>query len=87
MTVLTFTLAWPLMVIPTYLVVTYREELMTRFPGMGDPIYWAWGFATLHIIVMSVCFLFRFRHGKWKTMRVIEQAPEEEKIEGNPASA
>jgi multidrug resistance protein, MATE family len=72
---LTFILAWPVMVIPTYLVITYRTELMTRFPGMGDPIYWAWGFATAHIIVMSVCFWLRFRHGKWKTMRVIEQAP------------
>jgi hypothetical protein len=24
---------------------------------------------------MSVCFWFRFRGGKWKSMRVIEQAP------------
>ena len=68
-------LAWPVMVIPTYLVVTYRDELMLRYPGMGDPIYWAWAFATTHIIVMALCFWLRFRHGKWKTMRVIEQAP------------
>ncbi len=69
---LTFILAWPVMVIPTILVVKYRAELAERFPGMGDPIYWAWAFATTHIIVMSVCFWLRFRHGKWKTMRVIE---------------
>lgn len=71
-TMLTFCLAWPLMVLPTAAVVTYRDELRAAFPSMGDPVYWAWAFATLHIIAMSVCFWFRFRHGKWKTMRVIE---------------
>lgn len=73
---LTFILAWPVMVIPTYLVVTYRDELVARYPGMGEPIYWAWGFATTHIIVMSICFFLRFRHGKWKSMRVIESSAE-----------
>jgi len=58
---LTFALAWPVMVIPTYVVVVN-----------GGSIYWAWAFASAHIIVMSVCFWLRFRHGKWKTMRVIE---------------
>ncbi len=71
-TVLTFALAWPLMVIPTYLVVTYRSELLSRFPGMGDPVYWSWGFATIHIIAIAICFWLRFRTGKWKNMRVIE---------------
>ena len=69
---LTFILAWPIMVLPTIYVVTNREELQARFPGMGEPIYWAWGFATLHILVMSICFWLRFRNGKWKSMRVIE---------------
>jgi MATE family multidrug resistance protein len=72
---LTFIIAWPVMVLPTMIVVTFRDELHARFPGMGDPVYWAWSFATLHIIVMSVCFWRRFRHGKWKAMRVIEPAP------------
>jgi MATE family multidrug resistance protein len=81
---LTFALAWPVMVIPTFLVVTYRDHLRAAYPGMGDPLYWAWGFATTHIIVMSVCFWLRFRHGKWKTMRVIEPdvAKEEEGARG-----
>ncbi len=70
---LTFLFAWPVMVIPTWFVVTYRTELMARFPGMGEPLYCEWAFATAHIIVMSLCFWLRFRHGKWKTMRVIEQ--------------
>ncbi len=72
---LTFVLAWPIMVLPTIYVVTNREELQTRFPGMGEPIYWAWGFATMHILVMSICFWLRFRNGKWKSMRVIEPSP------------
>jgi MATE family multidrug resistance protein len=60
-TILTFALAWPLMVIPTALVV-----------WLGGNVYWCWAFATAHIIGMSVCFWFRFRSGKWKSMRVIE---------------
>jgi MATE family multidrug resistance protein len=61
---LTFCLAWPIMVVPTFLVVQARAS-----------VYWAWVFATAHIIAMAVCFFFRFRSGKWKTMRVIEAAP------------
>ncbi len=61
---LTFCLAWPIMVVPTYLVVS-----------RGGSIYWAWGFATAYIMAMAVCFYLRFRTGRWKTMRVIEKAP------------
>jgi len=60
-TMLTFILAWPLMVIPTALTV-----------WLGGNVYWCWAFATAHIMGMSVCFWFRFRGGKWKSMRVIE---------------
>ncbi len=63
----TFALAWPLMVLPTVVVV-----------GTGASVYWAWAFATAHIIAMAVCFGFRFRTGKWKTMRVIETASPDE---------
>lgn len=58
---LTFALAWPIMVIPTYFVVMN-----------GASLYWAWGFASAHIGAMALCFWLRFRSGKWKTMRVIE---------------
>lgn len=64
---LTFALGWPLMVVPTYFIVQYNGSL-----------YWAWIAATTYIVVMAACFLWRFRLGKWKTMRVIEAAPEEE---------
>lgn len=60
-TMATFCLAWPIMVLPTYLVVR-----------AGGSVYWAWWFATAHIFAMAACFYLRFRHGRWKTMRVIE---------------
>ena len=61
---LTFALAWPIMVVPTFLVV-----------NSGGSIFAAWWFATAYIVAMAVCFVFRFRSGRWKTMRVIEAAP------------
>jgi MATE family multidrug resistance protein len=61
----TFCLAWPIMVIPTFVVV-----------HAGYSVYWAWAFATAHIIAMSGCFWLRFRSGKWKAMRVIERGLE-----------
>ena len=61
---ITFLLAWPIMVVPTYFLVR-----------AGGNINWAWIFATAYILAMSVCFSLRFRTGKWKSMRVIEAAP------------
>jgi MATE family multidrug resistance protein len=61
---LTFSLAWPIMVVPTLLVV-----------WAGASVYWPWAFATAHIVAMAVCFYLRFRTGKWKAMRVIEAVP------------
>jgi MATE family multidrug resistance protein len=61
---LTFALAWPIMVVPTAVTV-----------WAGASLYWAWGFVTAYIVAMAVCFYLRFRTGKWKTMRVIEPGP------------
>jgi MATE family multidrug resistance protein len=58
---LTFALAWPIMVLPTFLVVR-----------AGGSIFAAWVFATAYILAMAGCFFLRFRSGKWKSMRVIE---------------
>ncbi len=69
---LTFALAWPVMVLPTAVLVTWRAEFAEAFPGMGNLLYWAWGFATAFICCMAGCFVWRFRTGKWKSMRVIE---------------
>jgi MATE family multidrug resistance protein len=61
---LTFALAWPIMVLPTFMLV-----------NAGGKLTWAWGFATAYILAMAVCFYFRFRSGRWKSMRVIEPVP------------
>ena len=51
------------MVIPTYLfVVVWRLS-----------IYFSWGIITGYIIIASLIFYWRFKGGKWKSMRVIEQ--------------
>lgn len=63
------TLAWPVMVLPTYLAYINNWGL-----------YWAWGFASAYIIAIAIVFMLRFNHGKWKTMRVIEQAPTDELV-------
>jgi MATE family multidrug resistance protein len=68
---LTFVLAWPVMVVPTFLVVQ-----------AGASVYWAWWFATAYILAMAVCFYLRFRSGQWKTMRVIETIPATEAAAG-----
>jgi len=55
-------LSWILMVIPTYIsCIIY-----------GKNIFWAWTFASLYISVLGLGFYFRFRSGKWKSMKVIE---------------
>lgn len=61
---LTFALAWPIMVLPTFLLV-----------NAGGKLTWAWAFATAYILAMAICFFLRFRSGRWKSMRVIEPVP------------
>jgi MATE family multidrug resistance protein len=63
-TIVSLVEAWTIMVIPTWLVWHYDWG-----------IYWAWAFGSGYIIVAGFTFMLRFIAGKWKTMRVIEQAP------------
>jgi MATE family multidrug resistance protein len=57
-------LSWPVMVLPTWAAARY---------GWG--MYWAWGFASVYIILLAITYLVRFRQGRWRMMRVIEQGP------------
>jgi MATE family multidrug resistance protein len=66
-TFMVLSLAWPLMVVPTWAAWYF---------GWG--LYWAWTFASAYIIALGVAFLLRFRAGKWKSMRVIEREEAEE---------
>jgi MATE family multidrug resistance protein len=54
------------LILPTYLaIVVFEYGLMI-----------SWLLATIYVIMLSVAFYFRFLNGKWKTMRVIEHAPQ-----------
>jgi MATE family multidrug resistance protein len=60
-TVAALALSWPLMVVPTWAAWRYGWGL--------EP---AWCFASAYVIALALLFLYRFRSGRWKTMRVIE---------------
>lgn len=59
-TLVALAMPWPLMVLPTWIVKDWEGA-----------IYWAWGAASIYIILQAFVFLTRFRGGKWKTMSVI----------------
>lgn len=63
-TLVCLTLAWPMMVLPTWAVYYYDWGLN-----------WAWASATLYVIAQALVFLARFRQGRWRSMRVIERSP------------
>ena len=69
-------LSWTIMVIPVYLAVTY-----------GRSLYLAWTFTSAYIVIIGIVFLFRFRGGKWKSMRVIETEGEFEAIMAQDSEA
>jgi MATE family multidrug resistance protein len=56
-----FGLSWPILVLPAWAALHY---------GWG--LYRAWTFASIYIIAVAGVFWFRFRQGKWRSMRVIE---------------
>jgi MATE family multidrug resistance protein len=60
-TLLSISLAWPLMVLPTWAAWHY---------GWG--LTWAWTFASAYVIALALALMARFRGGRWKSMRVIE---------------
>ena len=62
--VVTLIFSWTIMVLPT---------IAAREAGWG--LYPMWYFATCYLVVLSVVFVWRYRQGKWKLMRVIESAP------------
>jgi MATE family multidrug resistance protein len=59
-------LAFAIMVAPTWLAWKYNWGLN-----------WAWAFASAYVIALATTFFFRFRHGAWKSMRVIEPMADE----------
>lgn len=53
------TIPWPIMILPTWYVSQWESGL-----------YWAWGAASVFVVVQALIFLMRFRGGRWKSMRV-----------------
>ena len=57
------TVSLMVLVLPTYLVLVV-------FDG---GLYAAWIIASLYVVVLGFSFFVRFRGGRWKSMRVIEE--------------
>jgi len=60
----TLVFSWAVMVIPTIVAARFGGGLVA-----------VWAFATSYLVVLSFVFVWRFRQGKWRSMRVIESAP------------
>ena len=60
-------LSLAVVIIPSYICCVVYE----------GSIYLAWSFFTLYIICLAIVFIFRYRGGKWKKMRVIEMEAQE----------
>jgi len=60
-TMVTLVVPWPLMVLPTWLLVNTEGA-----------VYRAWGAASIYIVVQALIFWRRFEGGKWKHMSVIK---------------
>lgn len=54
-----------MMIAPIYLAVEV----------FGAGLYTAWAIATLYICALGLAFMWRYRQGKWKSMKVIELQP------------
>ena len=66
----TVILSWIIMVVPSYLISNV----------FNLNIYFMWGSITLFVMALGVAFFRRFKRGKWKSMRVIEEAPPSAKM-------
>lgn len=62
---LSVAMAWSIMVVPSFIALVYFDA----------GLYVLWTFICAYIVVAGVVFYLRFRTGKWKTMRVIEEEP------------
>ena len=56
-------LAWSIMVVPSFVSLNYFDA----------GLYLLWTFICIYIIIAGLVFYLRFRTGRWKTMRVIEE--------------
>lgn len=74
-TLVALILSWPVMVLPTWAAWAFDWGLAA-----------AWSFASAYIILQALLFLWRFRVGHWRSMRVIEKAAPVEEPESTEAA-
>lgn len=55
-------LSFGIMVVPSYIAVEW----------LGGGIYTVWSIGSIYVCVLALIFWWRFRQGRWKSMRVIE---------------
>ena len=65
-------IGWTILVIS---IATILVPVTLAVAVFGAGLYTVWSFATLYVCALAVAFWWRFRHGRWKTMRVIDQQP------------
>ena len=53
---------------------------------MRAELYTAWILAGIYISALGLAFMLRYRHGKWKKMRVIEAQPVVADVRGRCAA-
>jgi multidrug resistance protein, MATE family len=63
-TLVAVALAWPVMVLPTIAAWWFHWGL-----------YAGWAFVSLYTMLLTLVFFWRFRQGRWRSMRVIESPP------------
>ena len=59
-------LCWGVMVTPAMICTHYHI-------GPGNGLYFSWAGLTLFVCLLATTFFLRYRNGKWKHMRVIDQ--------------
>ena len=64
----------PILTIITDGIAIFGGWLVARlYLAIDSYFYWTWAFVTVYVAMQATCFFWRFRQGKWKSMRVIEQ--------------
>ncbi len=63
---LSVAMGWTIMVVPAFVSLTYFDA----------NIFVLWSFICIYIMLMGILFYLRFRGGRWKHMRVIEEKME-----------
>lgn len=65
-------IGWTVLILSIFLIILPVTLAVTVFHA---GLYATWSLAALYVCVLAVAFWWRFRQGKWKSMRIIEPHP------------